>query len=87
MAESTNVHEGVKIGGRPYWAQGPQGVRGEFLCALGPVTFLPQESAGQFRSNSPRAPTQWPALNMGDAATLNFFLSDDGDISWTFDCY
>jgi hypothetical protein len=91
-SESRGSYEGVKIGGAPHWTQVANEVDesdwpGAFLCALGPLRFLP-ESASCPPMQPPRQYGKgYELLELGDGGTLNFFHGGGGAIHWRFDCY
>jgi hypothetical protein len=85
-----NILEGTKIGGLPRWIQPPPSLQGRFLAAVGSIDVQPY------------AKRSYPLINVfepisalddqyylmwGDVGTLYLFLSDDGQINWTCQCY
>ncbi len=86
--------EGIKIGGRPYWVQNPEFPDDRFLCVLGSNEAALNRPFAYVNTPEPLLPASthfWPsdksAVIWGDSGSLYIFLTADGKIRWSEQCY
>jgi len=89
-AEQLSRIEGTKIGGFPRWIQQEEQAPGPFICALGSVCPKSEVPYPYVNSQEPiglKEANDWGLLKWGDAGSIYFFLRDDGQVDWAYQCY